>query len=141
MRRERKAWIVTGPPAAGKSTLVEGKPGFPGIAPEFGALVVDSDMAKELLPEFRGGRHAGRGHPESGGIRQRVLNRAMDAGDNLALPMVGADEGKLRAFIDWLRERGYEVHLALNDLPVPETLRRAEIRRLHTGRHVDPAYY
>jgi len=140
VRRERQAWIVSGPPAAGKSTLVEGKEGFSGIAPELGALIVDSDMAKELLPEFRGGRHSGRVHPESGGIRERGINRAVKAGDNLALPMVGADEGKLRAFIQRLRAKGYEVHLALNDLPVPETLRRAEARRLHTGRYVDPDY-
>lgn len=139
-RKERQAFIVIGPPAAGKSTIVEGRGGFAGIAPDQGALILDSDHAKELLPEFRGGRFSGAVHPESGVIKATVFNRALSAGDNIALPTVGEDPEKLRATIRMLHDEGYAVHLVLNELPVEKTADRAMQRWVSSGRFVDPHY-
>lgn len=46
VKKERKAYILIGPPASGKSTVANR------IAEKEGAIILDSDYAKRKLPEF-----------------------------------------------------------------------------------------
>ena len=136
VKKEKRADIVLGPPAAGKSSVVTTP-----LAKEHGSLIIDADMAKELLPEFEGGRGAGRVHQESAQIAEELLlDRALENGDNVVLPLVGKNSNKIRRLRDVLVDRGYEVHLHLVDLPAEKAAARAVERFEQTGRFVDPHY-
>ena len=58
---------------------------------ETGSLIIDSDMAKERLPEFieSNGQRADQVHTESQLISEEVLKIAIENGDNMILPIVG----------------------------------------------------
>lgn len=134
-RRSHQAYLVIGPPAAGKSTVSDA------LATTAGALVLDSDLAKEWLPEFDSGRGAARVHDESDIIvNTLVLAKALDAGDNIVWPLVGRDVAKIRELRDVLITEGYDVHLVLVDLPPEKAAQRAVERFEKTGRFVDPLY-
>ena len=135
-QRERKAFIVLGPPAAGKSRII-----VEPLAAEHGALVIDADKAKEFIPEYAGGAFAGAVHEESAEIAyERVLPQAMINGDNIILAVIGKNAETVRTYKDVLRAYGYEVHLRLLHLPPLEAARRTVERWRETGRFVDPLY-
>lgn len=133
-RKERKALIIAGGTASGKSTLADQD------ADALGAKIIDSDYAKELLPEYDGGNGAGLVHQESKEINALVLDRALDNGDNIILPIVGSSGGSIKNTINLLKSEGYEV--AFKYVDVPEAVAQARnFRRIHrTGRFVDPEY-
>lgn len=79
-KKERKAFIVIGLPASGKSSAVA-EP----LAQKYGALIIDSDEAKERLPEFTDGLLADAVHEESSDIAERVRSNAIENGDNIVL--------------------------------------------------------
>lgn len=134
--KAREAWIVLGPPAAGKSTVLAAP-----IAEQRGALIIDSDSAKPLIPEYANGNGAAAVHQESSDIVNGiVLARAMRAGDNVVLPLVGKTPRNITAIADRLQEQGYRVHALLNDLPPEQAAQRAVTRFEETGRFVDPNY-
>ena len=132
--KNREAYIVLGPPAAGKSTIAEP------LAEQKGGLVIDSDKAKERLPEYGKGEGAGAVHRESDTIRDAVLNKALDAGDNIVMPLVGRTADNVRAIKQLLQDEGYTVHLRLVDLHPDRAAQRAVSRFNETGRFVDPHY-
>jgi predicted ABC-type ATPase len=131
--KQREAWIVLGLPGAGKSTAL-----VQPLARQHGALVIDSDLAKPLLPEYRDGIGARAVHLESDLIGVRVLNRAIENGDNIVNAVVGRSAQGLDVRIDLLRQAGYRINLHFLDLPAEEAARRA-MRRFHEeGRFLDP---
>lgn len=133
--KDRRADIVLGLPASGKSGIVVRK-----VAAEHGGLVIDSDDAKELLPEFQGGKYAGAVHKESSDIADAVMARGVGAGDNMVLPLVGKNPDRIRDAVGLLSAHGYEVHLHYVDLDPAEAAMRAVTRYQETGRFVDPDY-
>lgn len=136
VNKNKRADIVIGPPAAGKSSAIV-KP----VAQENGSLVIDSDMAKEMLPEFQKGIGAGAVHKESDHIiLEQVLPRAVENGDNIVLPLVGKNTKKIKELKDELIQQGYSVHLHLNELSPDKAAQRAVTRYMETGRFVDPKY-
>lgn len=134
--KDRRIDIVMGLPAAGKSTVFVDP-----LAKEHGSLVIDADMVKERLPEFEGGKKANVVHQESSDIAEGgLMNRALEAGDNIVLPVVGKNLAKMQTLISGLKEEGYDVHLHLNDVP-PEVAAQRAVERFKTkGRFVDPNY-
>ena len=137
-KKDRKAWVVLGPPGAGKTTAMIGR-----IKKEEGALEIDSDIAKSELPEFDGGLNAAGVHKESKFISELVLARAIAQGDNIAIPKVGSggtSSGKIVEALDELQDAGYEVHLALVELDPILSAGRSVTRYLNNGRFVDPIY-
>ncbi|WP_206934113.1 zeta toxin family protein [Roseococcus thiosulfatophilus] len=134
VRQERQAWFVIGPPAAGKSTVLEP------LARRVGALVVDSDDIKARMPEFQGGLGAQAVHAESAELAAEMMMAAKLRGDNLALPLVGRDPDGLRADIAEMRRAGYNVHLVLVELPIEAAANRAIARFRETGRYVPLDY-
>lgn len=136
VKQERRADIVIGPPAAGKSSVLANP-----LSQKYGSRIIDSDMAKTMLPEFDGGFGAGRVHEESAFIAETLMLRAaVQNGENIVIPWVGKNPQKLRDTLKRLKQNGYSVHLSLNELDPDKAARRAVSRFQNTGRFVDPNY-
>lgn len=142
-KKDKRLVIVTGPPASGKSETIK-REGW--LDPEgFGALLVDADEAKKRLPEYADGKNATAVHEESSDIADRVLARAVAAGDNIVHPCVGKTVGTdedpgLRQLIDQALEAGYRVHLRLIHNSPEESARGVVGRFEESGRYVPPEY-
>jgi hypothetical protein len=134
-RRQRQATIIIGPSASGKSRLATQ------AVNDTGALLIDADEAKKLLPEFEAGKGADLVHVESADIAEGpLLRRAMRAGDNIVLPMVGKTAEKALRLVKGLQRQGYDVHLKYIRM-APRTAAKAAVERFErTGRFVDPNY-
>lgn len=133
VKRDRRADIVIGAPAAGKSSVLVNP-----LSQAHGSRVIDSDMAKALLPEYDNGKGASAVHKESSGIRDRLLTMSVANGDNIVWPQVGRDLNGLVDDIQLLKKLGYQVYLHLNELPAEKATGRAINRFLTEGRYIDP---
>ena len=81
--------------------------------------VIDSDMAKELLPEYDSGKGASNVHDESSMIRDALMDYATEDGDNLVWATVGANQVALEDQIEMFKQEGYSVYLHLVDVNPP----------------------
>ena len=133
--KDRRADIVLGLPAGGKSSAVANP-----LAKEHGSLIIDSDMAKELLPEYRNGLGARATHQESSDIAGNILKKAVENKDNVVLPLVGRNKDKMQKLVEDLYSYGYTVHLHFNEVSVETAKKRAISRFNETGRFVDTKY-
>ena len=125
---EKIANILIGPPAAGKSAVANP------LAIKYNATIIDPDEAKKVLPEFAGGLGGNAVHKESKYINNFVLEKAIDAGDNLLIPTIGARPDKIRNSIFNLQNKGYKVNLVLTDLDPDLALVRMADRFVRKGR-------
>ena len=139
--KDRKAVIVIGPPAAGKSTISNQ------FQKELGAIILDSDIVKEGdekagfkgIPEYNNGIGVSAVHAESGQITDEVLREyILPNGDNVIIPKLGSSANSMIEIIQKLRDNEYEVTLVLNDLPIEKALQRSISRYNMTGRLVRP---
>lgn len=137
-QRTQDAFILTGLPASGKSSIATK------IATEYGAYILDSDFAKRKLPEYDGFPWgASIVHAESRNIVfgpdsnsfQCLFSRVVDGQQNLIIPMVG-DPGNVTELGKLLRQLGYNVHLTLVYLPKEKATTRALKRFNDTNRYV-----
>ena len=135
VKQERQAFIVLGPPAAGKSTLAEK------IAVNEYAAIVDPDEAKKTLPEFQGELGANAVHEESGTLADEVGKGLVLQGKNLVIPKVGGTPGGIERIITHLTAAGYEVHLVNLLVSPDEAFRRMVGRFLSKGRLINPDYF
>ncbi len=135
VRRDRIIYLVTGPPAAGKSTLSNR------LLKQIRGFLIDTDEVKKLLPEHEGGRASGTVHRESSLLaHDRLLKEAVRRGDNIVFPMIGKTrEHVIDAAAD-LRASGYEVHIVLNEVPPMEAVRRAYTRFKRSDKYIPEAY-
>ena len=134
IRNEKKAVIVLGPPAAGKSTYANK------IARKLGAAIIDADDAKKALPEFQGGLGAAAVHEESSRLSDFVRKLITDDGTNVVIPKVGDNADKIAKQIDKLKSVGYQVTLANMDVTAENALTRMLKRFINTGRLISPGY-
>ena len=135
VRRDRIIYMVTGPPAAGKSTLSNQ------LVKQIRGMLIDSDEVKKLLPEHDRGRAAGTVHRESSDIsHERMLTAAIGRGDNIVFPMVGKSRSHVIDAATDLRRSGYQVHIVLNELPPQEAVRRAYTRFKRSDKYIPEAY-
>ena len=132
IRSERRATILIGPPAAGKSTVANP------LARERGAAIVDADEAKNLIPEYGRGEGANAVHDESGKIADRALRALMKGGGNLVLPKVGGKAGSIERTINLLKRAGYRVDLVEVVTPPGMAIERMLGRFKATGRIIPP---
>lgn len=136
VRNEKKAILVIGPPASGKSTISNI------LAEHYGAYIIDSDYAKRKLPEYNnsiGG--ASYVHDESSHLTQdtsidSLLTRCIKCGANIVLPKIGDNENSLCSFAKKLSGINYRVYLVSIDLDRRKATRRAYDRFVITGRYV-----
>ena len=132
-----RSFIILGPPAAGKSTFANP------IVEQFGALLIDADVAKERLPEYEelnGGIYAGALHKESSDIKDAVLEQAVEARDDFVYPAVGKTYEYIHELCRLLTDLDYHVKLILVDCDVATSVTRAVQRFKKYGRFVDPDY-
>lgn len=139
---QKRAYLLTGLPASGKSTVVSK------IADHFGAFVIDPDYAKRKLPEFDNTvMGAALVHTESSAITlgkdysgPNLLQFCVYAGYNIVRPLVGERRKKVDDFRDFLLSHGYEVHLSVVDLDRELAVKRALTRFLDSSRYVPLSY-
>jgi predicted kinase len=134
IRQERKAVIILGPPAAGKSTIANP------IARKIGGAIVDADEAKKVLPEYNDGIGANAVHEESSTLNELVFQDLMEQGDNIVLPKVGGKPKSIETAIARLKENGYEVDIVDMVVGPEEAMRRMVARFISTGRLIPPNY-
>lgn len=135
VKQERKAVVVIGPPAAGKSTIANQ------IAMRMQAAIPDADEAKKIMPEYDDGIGASATHEESGYLAEIVTERLMIEGDNLVIPKVGGKAASINRLSDTLKKMGYTVDVVLMDVPPQEAFRRMIGRYVRTGRLIPPHYF
>lgn len=134
VRQDKRADIVIGLPAAGKSSVLADH-----LSQKHQSRIIDSDMVKEMLPEFDNGYGAGRVHEESKKIASEWFDTSVLNGYNVVYPIVGSNLQKVLKTIEYLKANGYSVHLHLNELSNNKATGRAIKRFFETGRFVDPA--
>ena len=134
INQNKRAAIVLGPPAAGKSTIANP------IARKMNAAIIDSDEAKKMLPEYEGGIGANAVHEESSDLAERVLNLALEFGDNVVIPKVGGSPGSIERLITKLKEKGYSVDLVDMSVTYSNARSRMYMRFVKEGRLINPDY-
>lgn len=132
--QDRRALVVLGPPACGKSGIAES------FAGRLQAALIDADDAKTEIVEFEEGRGSTAVHHESGLLAIHVLAETVRQGENLVLPKLGGAPAMLARYVELLRAAGYAVVAAYMNVPFDEIIRRLAKRFLETGRIVDPAF-
>ncbi len=137
LKKEYKATIVVGLPAAGKSTRIANP-----LSEEQGAFIMDSDEMKKLIPEYRdtNGGAADAVHLESKDLMESALGEFVDGsmkGTNLVIPVIGDDAGKLNTrYIDKLLEAGYNVEIAYKKADAKSSANRVVSRAIKEGRFI-----
>jgi|TARA_Y100000015_G_scaffold32519_1_gene32360 adenylate kinase family enzyme len=134
IRKEKKAVIILGPPAAGKSTLANP------IARKMGASIVDADEAKKLLPEYEGGIGANAIHEESSLMSDILLKTLLEEGDNLVLPKVGGKAESIERAISMIKQKGYSVEVVDMAVSFDNAMQRMLQRFVSKGRLINPEY-
>lgn len=141
MKKDREAFIVTGPPASGKSGICEK------IADCYGAVILDSDYAKRKMPEYDAVVGASKCHQESGLLVlggaylnqfrfATLLDRCNSEGINIVIPKIGDSSESIMELTKQLKRFGYHVHLTLLGLDRKVATFRA-VKRFHaTSRYV-----
>ncbi len=135
INKGRKAVIVIGYPAAGKSSSIVNK-----ISQNEGAFVLDSDAIKEMLPEFQKSKGAAVScvNKEANTLRKRVLAEfargGSREGDNLVIPIIGDTKESIQYYIDQLEPSGYDVEIQFKKAPLEQSANRMVSRAIETGR-------
>lgn len=132
VRQERKATMVIGPFAAGKSTFIKL------IAKNTHAAVVDADQVKSYIPDYEDGYNTKSTANESAFIRWRVRDAIMAEGDNLVIEHVGNIGKSLLSSKAQLEAQGYTVDVVHIRVAPDEAARRATRRFIETGRWINP---
>lgn len=135
VRNEKRLDIVIGIPAAGKSSSLVNP-----ISDYYKSLIIDSDMAKELLPEYDGGLGADRVHIESKNIVLNTYLRAIEKEMNIVVAIVGRSLSSIEKYRNFAKSYGYSCHLHLNEISKETAMIRAMERFRKTGRFVSPTY-
>ena len=131
---DKRAVVILGPPAAGKSSIANP------IARKYGAAIIDPDEAKKLLPEFNDGAGATAVHEESGFLAEVVMAKALDEGINMVIPKVGGKPATIQRIIKKLKANGYRVDLVGMDVSYINARNRMFMRFLNTGRYIPLEY-
>ena len=143
IRNEKKALVVTGLPASGKSGIANE------LADKLGAIILDSDFAKRKIPEFENGPgSASLVHDESDMIIfgsdqlkippnfKPLFQLALEKNLNLVIPKIGHNLKSINRLGETLKSFGYETHLICVHLDRVKATIRAINRFIQTGRYV-----
>ena len=131
---EKRAIIILGPPASGKSSIANP------IARQHGAAIIDPDEAKKLFPEFHKGVGANAVHEESKFMSEVLQAKALEEGLNIAVPTVGGKADKIRNLIEKFKDNGYSVDLSVVDVNYTNSRNRMFMRFVNTGRYIPLDY-
>lgn len=118
-RKEKILHIVSGPPGAGKSSILVDP-----LAEKYGAFIIDSDHIKPLLDGYENGLGTNAVHADSAQIGRLVLEKAFANGDNIVYPQLGRTGPAMEQLIVRARAEGYKIGLHIADLPPDKAARR-----------------
>lgn len=140
--QESVAYIVSGAPASGKSSIADA------LAHENGAYILDSDYAKRKFPEYmsyNGG--ASLVHAESNEIifgsedrSNSLLEYCIYSQCNIVIPLVGRTQKSVEKICARLIEAQYKIHLINVALDRYKCTQRAYRRFLASKRYVPLSY-
>ena len=128
--KDRVAFIVTGLPAAGKSTLTNE------IKTNFKSIVIDPDDLKKVIPEYKNGIGAAATHEESKVLFKEMLKKSISNGDNIILPILGRTQETLNELIDNLKIKNYNTIIVRVDIPINIAKLRNLKRAVETNRYI-----
>lgn len=132
--REKKAFVIIGRPAAGKSSVFANP-----LSKEHKARIIDSDTVKPWLEGYDGGYGANYVHGASVRVADEALIRAASLGENIIIPRIGG-RSIISETVLPLRAVGYSVELCYNELPTEGSIMRAAARFVQTGRYLSLQY-
>lgn len=133
VRCDKRLDIIIGLPAAGKSSAVADP-----ISERFKSRIIDCDEAKKMLPGYDGGWGTQAVHFESQKISNKQMEEALEKGENIAYPRVGAGYDVMEKVINNAKTFGYKVYVHYNELDHNKALGRMLERFLTTGRYLKP---
>lgn len=136
LRKESKATIVVGLPAAGKSSRIVNP-----LSDEQGAFILDSDEMKKLIPEYAetNGGAANAVHKESKGLMKEAFAEFTNGnmtGTNIAIPIIGGNVKSIEEYVKPLINAGYDVEIAYKSATAKESANRVIKRAIQTGRFI-----
>lgn len=130
VKHEKKAFILVGPPASGKSTIVEN------YLSDQGAVLMDHDIVKAGLPYGKvfGSKFVKK---ETKEIFQEAFDKSLNDGSNVIFP-TGPSKEEFTDVIGKLLDNGYEVNIANIKVKTKTSLDRVSGRLKTTGRFTEP---
>lgn len=131
----KRATIILGPPAAGKSTLAER------LSKKTRSAIVDVDEAKPYIREYNKGIGANAVHEESTYLTKAAFDGAFKEGMNVILPKVGASPSSIAKTIAELKSQGYTVDIVNLYVDQDQAAKRMGYRFLSTGRLIPSDFY
>ena len=133
VKYEHRADFIIGYGGAGKSTSLA-EP----LVKQNGAVLVDSDEFKKVLPEYAGGIGTNATHEESSSLSKRYLATKAASGANLVIPFIGDNSRKAEQRARILKALGYQVHVHYLDVPWQTAFKGTLKRFEETGRALHP---
>lgn len=126
IKYDNKCVIILGLPGSGKSTIADN------FLLQYGAFEVDADLMKERIPEFQKDyQNVSKVHRESVDMSNDMLDKVINQNGNIVLGKVGGGDGEdLIKLVKRLNENGYEINVALNDLPIDMAISRTARRKM-----------
>ena len=116
---ERKAIILLGLPASGKSSIANELLG------PTGSFIIDADNMKEKIPEFiENDENICKVHEESVEMSNDMMYQIMQSGGNMIIGKVGGWFPDIEKIVLSLAKEGYQCDIVLNDLPYDITIER-----------------
>lgn len=134
IRKNRKAIILLGLPASGKSTVAQV------MSDMQGAYIVDSDFAKRKFPELAFPNGANWTHEESDNIVMSeydgLFAKCISEDANMVIPKIGAKADSIKRLYGILKQFDYDVSLGLVWLEPQKALERAIKRYSKSKRYI-----
>lgn len=134
VEKGHKAFLVLGLPASGKSSVITNK-----LLIDNKAILLDSDEAKKIIPEYHDGWGAGAVHEESKQVNTDLLKKILieKAGANVVVPIVGKKD-KVKEFIRVFREFDYDISMHLVEIKPKTSMSRMLKRFIMQNRFINP---
>jgi len=133
VKQDKELIIIVGPPAAGKSKMANP------IARHKGAMIIDADEAKKLIPGYDNGVGSNVVHEESSQINKLVFGASIRTGNNIVVPMVGGKaENIISGYIGPAKKFGYRITLVDMMVDPEVALQRMYSRFVSKDRLIPP---
>lgn len=125
--------LMFGLPASGKSTIADQ------LSQVSQSRIMDSDVAKALIPEYDDGWGAAAVHTESKKILDLAMASATSKGENIIIPKIGTPPDAMIQMLQEARSEGYKIYAHCVDLDPNKAMGRMLGRFMSTGRYIPPS--
>ena len=123
-------YLIIGLPASGKSNIANT------IADFTASYLIDSDLAKRKLPEYKNDGGASLVHDESSMLSDKLLVECKKCKLNMVIPKIGGEFDSIKKLSAEFIDNGYKVYLVLVELDRMLATQRAYNRYLETERYI-----